>query len=71
MIQRLLPHVEVKRFEDYHLNGDAIEAMAFALLAYETIIGKSSNIPSVTGASHSTVLGKIIPGNNFKSLSLK
>ncbi len=70
MIQRLLPSVQLKCFEDFHLNSNAIEAMAFALMAYETIHGKASNIPKVTGASHPVLLGKIIPGNNFKSLFL-
>ncbi|MBI3019152.1 MAG: anhydro-N-acetylmuramic acid kinase [Deltaproteobacteria bacterium] len=69
MIQRLLPSVQLKRFEDFHLNSNAIEAMAFALMAYETLHGKASNIPKVTGASHPVLLGKIIPGNNFKSLT--
>lgn len=70
MIQRLLPSVQLKRFEDFHLNSNAIEAMAFALMAHETFHGKASNIPKVTGASHSVLLGKIIPGNNFKNLFL-
>lgn len=70
MIQRLLPSVQLKRFEDFYLNSNAIEAMAFALMAYETLQGKASNIPKVTGASHPVLLGKIIPGNNFKSLFL-
>lgn len=71
MLQKLLPSIQIKRFEDYQLNGDAIEAMAFALLAYETISGHPANIPSATGASHPKVLGKVIPGANFKSFSLK
>lgn len=71
MIQHLLPSVQLKRFEDYQWNSDAIEAMAFALLGYETVNGRASNLPSVTGAAHPALLGKIIPGDNFKSLSLK
>ena len=68
MIQNLLPSVQLKTFEDFHLNSNAIEAMAFALMAYETLQGRASNIPKVTGASHAVLLGKIIPGNNFNSL---
>ena len=71
MIQHLLPQVQCKRFEDYHLNGDAIEAMAFALLATETIQGRKIFMPNVTGAKKPHRLGKIIPGDNFKSFSLK
>ena len=70
MICSLLPTISVKSFEDYHLNSDAIEAMAFALLGYETVHGRVTNIPSVTGARYARVLGKVIPGNNFFKLSL-
>jgi anhydro-N-acetylmuramic acid kinase len=38
---------------------DAKEAFAFALLAYETLHHRPSNLPSATGASGPAVLGKI------------
>ncbi len=40
-------------------SSDAKEAVCFAILANETIAGNPSNVPSVTGASAPTVLGKI------------
>ena len=52
----------VRPFEDYGLDSKAIEAIAFALLAYETISGIPNNLPSVTGAGETVVMGKIIPG---------
>ncbi len=70
MIQELLPSIQLKHFEDYHLNGDAIEAMAFAVLAYDVIRGKALNLSSVTGASHPVILGKVSPGQNFKRVFL-
>ena len=70
MLQNFLPTVQLKRFEDYHLNSDAIEAMAFALLATKTLRGQISNMPSVTGADHPVILGKVIPGKNFRRFSL-
>lgn len=70
MIQRLLPSVQLKRFEDYHLNSDAIEAMAFAVLAYEAVHGEALNLRSVTGALHPMILGKVSPGHNFKRVLL-
>ena len=39
--------------------GDAKEAFAFALLAYETIHRRPANIPSATGATRPAILGKI------------
>ena len=42
-----------------HLNSDAKEALAFALLANETLLGFPSNLPSVTGARRSVIQGKI------------
>ncbi len=41
------------------VSSDAKEALCFALLANETLAGNGSNIPSVTGAKQTAVLGKI------------
>ena len=45
--------------EELGYNGDAKEAVAFAVLGYETLCGKPSNVPSATGASRPAVQGKI------------
>lgn len=57
--QRFSP-IPVFTFEDFGLNSDSAEAVAFALLAYETYHGRPGNILSATGAKRPAVLGKIV-----------
>lgn len=54
--------VEVKSTADYGVDPDAVEAIAFALLAYETLRGRPGNVPRATGASAPRVLGAVVPG---------
>jgi len=54
--------IPVFSFEDVGHDSRAIEAMTFAVLAYQSWHRRPTNIPSVTGAGHALVLGKIIPG---------
>ena len=39
-----------------------VEALAFAWLARQTLLGLPGNIPAVTGASGPRILGGIFPG---------
>lgn len=43
------------------IHPDWVEAMAFAWLAHQTLCGKPGNLPAVTGASGSRILGAIYP----------
>jgi anhydro-N-acetylmuramic acid kinase len=43
------------------VDPDAKEALAFALLGYETLRGRSAGLPRVTGAAASALLGAIVP----------
>ena len=45
--------------EDLGFDSDAKEAVAFAILANECVHLNANNMPSVTGASHPVVMGKI------------
>ena len=45
--------------DDLGVDGDAMEAAAFAWFAYRTLAGKPSNAPDVTGASGNRILGAI------------
>jgi anhydro-N-acetylmuramic acid kinase len=48
--------------DDVGVNADALEAIAFAVLAIECVRGRVANLPVVTGARHPAILGKIVPG---------
>lgn len=60
--------MEVKTSDDLGLQSEAKEAVAFALLAHETLCGRPGNVPRVTGASKSVVLGSVTMGH--RSLSI-
>ncbi|HVY62397.1 MAG TPA: anhydro-N-acetylmuramic acid kinase [Planctomycetota bacterium] len=60
-LREALAPVPVRTLEDLGLSSDAKEAVAFAILANETIAGHPSNVPSATGALRPVVLGKIVP----------
>lgn len=49
--------------DEHGVDGDAIEAAAFAWLAQQTLGGKAGNEPFVTGAAGPRVLGAIYPGS--------
>ena len=52
--------VQFVNMEECGVPTQAREAMAFALFAHYTMLSKSSNLPSATGASRQCCLGKIV-----------
>lgn len=59
MLAALLPEQQVMNSQALGFNDDAKEAVIFALLGNDFMHGVSNNLPSATGASRSTVLGKL------------
>jgi anhydro-N-acetylmuramic acid kinase len=51
----------VRKFDDVFYDGDAKEAVAFALLGYLTVHGQPGNLPAATGARGPRVLGSVTP----------
>ena len=68
MLRQRLAAVHVTTHEALGLSSNAKEAIAFAVLAYETIHGRPGNLPACTGAGTQTVLGKITPGANYQRI---
>jgi anhydro-N-acetylmuramic acid kinase len=51
--------LKVQTTDEHGLPGEAKEAVAFAILAYQTWHREPSNIPSATGAKQPVILGKV------------
>jgi anhydro-N-acetylmuramic acid kinase len=51
----------VRRFDDLFFDGEAKEAVAFALMGYLHLLGQPGNVPEATGASGPRVLGSYTP----------
>ena len=60
-ITAALPSVTVRRFSDVFFDGEAKEAVAFALLGYLHLMREPGNLPSVTGARGPRILGQLTP----------
>ncbi len=54
-----LPGVPVMATDAIGFDGDAKEAMAFALIAHDSLAGYPTNVPGATGASRAIPLGKL------------
>lgn len=64
LMERLRARLPDSRIEDTRALGidpNAKEAIAFAVLGYETLRGRCANVPAATGAERRTPLGAIAP----------
>ncbi len=59
MLREQLSGVTLRTTDDFGLPSEAKEAVAFAVLAYQTWHRLPSNIPAATGAERAAVLGKV------------
>jgi anhydro-N-acetylmuramic acid kinase len=57
----LLPDSTVQTTDVLGIDSDYLEAIAFAWLAQQTLHGQTANLPAVTGARHSCILGAAYP----------
>ena len=60
----------VRTMDQHGIASEAFEALAFAVMAYETLQGNATNVPSVTGARHPVVQGMVVPGKKIFSIRL-
>lgn len=65
MLQAQVLPARVRTSDELGLSSAAKEAIAFAVLAYETWHGRPSNLPTATGAHHEAILGNITPGRRW------
>lgn len=59
-----LPGYGILRSDDLDVDGDGLEAAAFAWFAHRTVTGQPGNAPAATGAKGPRVLGAVYPGGS-------
>lgn len=62
-LRRYFDGAAVRPVEHFGITAEAKEAVCFAVLAHETMAGRPTNLPGVTGARKRVVLGKICWGD--------
>ena len=59
MLRETLFPAKVFSSDDFGIPSEAKEALAFAVIAYETFHRRPGNIPSATGADHPVIMGSV------------
>jgi len=67
LLRQELPGLSVAPIDELGMgvSAEAKEALAFAVLANQSIAGRAGNLPGATGAERPVVLGKIALGDRF------
>ena len=66
-LSKLVAPMRVRAFNEIFFDGEAKEAIAFALLAHLHVSGMPGNVPGATGARGFRILGKLTPGASHSS----
>src|SRR5690348_1580727 len=67
MLRKTMDTIPVFETSEAGLDVDAKEAVAFAVLAYETAHERPSNVPQATGARRPVILGKVTPNGSNRN----
>lgn len=60
MLRERIAPTKVRLHDEFGIPGDAREAVTWAVLADESLAGRSANVPAASGAQHPVILGKIV-----------
>jgi anhydro-N-acetylmuramic acid kinase len=69
LLSELLDPAQLRLHEDFGLPSLGREAVYFALMGHEALFGRANTVPTCTGAAHPVVMGKLVPGANYRSLT--
>jgi anhydro-N-acetylmuramic acid kinase len=58
-LRELLPELQVETSDRYGIHPDAKEAVAFAVLGFQRMRGRTNNLPAATGAQRAVIMGKL------------
>jgi anhydro-N-acetylmuramic acid kinase len=68
LLSELLDPAQLRLHEEFGLPSLGREAVYFALMGFEALHGRANTVPTCTGASHAVVMGKLLPGANYRAL---
>ncbi len=68
LLKEQLAPAKVTATDAEGIPAQAVEALSFAILARQTLMGENNTLCEVTGATHAVCGGQITPGNNWQEL---